>query len=174
MALFHFGFVLLFLLFVVAFEDFVAGEFVEGAVFVHEEDVVAVAAGGDDGEVFVDAVFAVTEGFWDVEGHVFEGVADAEGGVFIDEGAFCGDGVAEGLCNPVFVLLEDCVFIERYAFDGFVIGVDEHLIDGFVFACNLFEEQTGLFFFFLVHLADDFFADCEGVEGRICFFSAID
>lgn len=114
---------LLCLLFVVAFEDFVAGEFVEGAVFVHEENVVAVAAGGDDGEVFIDAVFAVAEGFWDVEGHIFEGVADAEGGVLVYEGAFCGDGVTEGLCDAVFVLsAEDCFFVERNAFDGFVVG----------------------------------------------------
>lgn len=47
MALFHFGFVLLLLLFVVDFEDFVAGKFVEGAVFVQEEDVCDVVYGID-------------------------------------------------------------------------------------------------------------------------------
>lgn len=46
-ALFHFGFVLLLLLFVVAFEDFVAVKFVEGAVFVQEEDVCDVVYGID-------------------------------------------------------------------------------------------------------------------------------
>ncbi len=46
---------------VVAFQNFVAGEFVEGTFFVHEDDVVAVFAGGNYCKVFEDAVFAC---FW--------------------------------------------------------------------------------------------------------------
>ena len=67
---------LFFLLLVVAFQNFVAGEFVEGTVFVHEDDVVSVFAGGNYGQVFEDAVFACAESFWDVEGYVFDGIAD--------------------------------------------------------------------------------------------------
>lgn len=77
-SLFHFGLVLFFLLLVVAFQDFVAGEFVEEMVFVHEDNVVAVFAGGNYGQVFENAVFACAEVFWNVEGYVFDGVTDFE------------------------------------------------------------------------------------------------
>lgn len=84
---------LFFLLLVVAFQDFVAGESVEGTVFVHEDDVVAVFAGGNYGQVFEDAVFAWAESFWGVEGHIFDGIADFEFGIFINQRSVCGNDV---------------------------------------------------------------------------------
>lgn len=100
--MFHFSLVLLFLLLVVAFQNFVAGEFVEGTVFVHEDDVVAVFAGGNYGQVFEDAVFSCAEGFRNVEGHVFDGVADSELGILIYLGSVCRNCVVERLCYSLF------------------------------------------------------------------------
>lgn len=62
-SLFHLGLVLFFLLLVIAFQNFVAGEFVEGTVFVHEDDVVAVFAGGNYSQVFEDESLPVPKAF---------------------------------------------------------------------------------------------------------------